>query len=109
LVTGCVDVTDTQEGCFRFSAAPSSSRLPHPYQAHVLTETAQLFTSRRFGDAGYGQLSETAPAAVARGAENGSEMGAFAGLLNPVKLDSLQAKVLEHLPFGLIPIYVMET
>ena len=109
LVTGRVDVTDTQEGCFRFSAAPPGSRLPHPHQAHLLTETAHLFTSRRFGDAGYGQLSETAPAEVARGAENGSEMGAFASLLNPVKLDSLQAKVLEHLPFGLIPLYVMET
>ena len=44
-----------------------------------------------------------------RGAENGSEIGAFSGLLNPIKLASLQAKVEEYMPFGLIPMYIMET
>jgi hypothetical protein len=32
LVAGVVDVTDTQDGCFRFSAAGPGSRLPHPYE-----------------------------------------------------------------------------
>jgi hypothetical protein len=109
LITGRVEVTDTQEGCFRFSAAPGNSRLPRPYQVYPLADTAHIFTSRRFGQPGYGQLSSTAPLEIQRGAENGSEMGAFSSLLNPIKLDSLRAKVEEYMPFGLIPIFIEET
>jgi len=109
LVTGDVDTTDTQEGCFRFSAAPPSSRLPRPYQSHTLSDSRSLFTSRRFGDPGYAQLAATAPRAIARGAENGSELGAWSALLNPIKLDSLRAKVEEFSPFGRIPVFLLET
>lgn len=109
LITGAVDVTDTQNGCFRFSAAPAGSRLPRPYESHEFDDPGHFFTSRRFGDPGYAQLSLTAPVTLVRGAENGSEMGAFNALLNPIRLDSLQAKVDEFLPFGLIPIYIVET
>ncbi len=109
LITGVVDVTDTQEGCFRFSAAPGASRLPRPYESHTLTDAAHIFTSRRFGQPGYGQLSSTAPPEFARGAENGSEIGAFSSLLNPIKFDSLRTKINEYMPFGLIPIFVEET
>jgi hypothetical protein len=109
LVTGKVDVTNTQDGCFRFGAAPPGSRLPHPYESHAVTDTGHIFTSRTFGHPGYAQLSETAPIEIRRGAENGSEMGAFSSLLNPIKLDSLRAKVDEYMPFGLIPIFIYET
>jgi hypothetical protein len=109
LITGVVDVTDTQAGCFRFSAAPAGSRLPRPYQAHPLTDAGHIFTSRRFGQPGYGQLSHTAPEEIRRGAENGSEMGVFSRLLNPIKRDSLRTKIDEYMPFGLIPIFIEET
>lgn len=109
LVTAGVDVTDTQNGCFRFSAAPAGSRLPRPYEWFEFDDPGHYFVSRRFGDPGYAQLSLTAPAALHRGAENGSEIGAFSELLNPIRLDSLQKKVDEYLPFGLIPIYIVET
>jgi hypothetical protein len=109
LVTGVVDVTDTQSGCFRFSAAPAISRLPRPYESHPLTDSAHIFTSRRFGHPGYGQLSQTAPCTLTRGAENGSEIGVFSSLLNPIKHDSLRAKIDEYMPFGLIPIFIFET
>jgi hypothetical protein len=109
LVTGLVDVTDTQAGCFRFSAAPDGSRLPHPYQSQVLAAAQHIFTSQVFGRPGYAQLSETAPVELQRGAENGSEIGAFSSLLNPVRLDSLRAKVDEFMPFGLIPIFTPQT
>lgn len=109
LITGEVDVTNTQDGCFRFSAAPDGSRLPHPYESHAITDSGHFFTSRHFGHPGYAQLSETAPAELLRGAENGSEIGAFSSLLNPIKLDSLQAKVEEYTPFGLIPVFIYET
>jgi hypothetical protein len=109
LATDTVHVTDTQTGCFRFGAAPSDSRLPHPYEIHWLDSWTRLFVSHRFGHPGYAQLSEAAPVELRRGAENGSEIGAFSSLLNPIKLDSLQSKVDEYMPFGLIPLYLMET
>lgn len=109
LVTEHAEVTDTQRGCFRFSAAQKGSRLPRPYESHFLADWSHIFTSRRFGHPGYAQMSETAPVELCRGAENGSEIGAYSSLLNPIKLDSLQAKVAEYLPFGLIPLYLFET
>ncbi|MBN1875052.1 MAG: hypothetical protein JXA33_12540 [Anaerolineae bacterium] len=109
LITGVVDVTDTQKGCFRFSAAPAGSRLPRSYQAHTLVDAAHIFTSRCFGQPGYGQLSQTAPVELRRGAENGSEMGVFSKLLNSIKRDSLRTKIDEYMPFGLIPIFIEET
>ncbi len=109
IITALADVTDTQTGCFRFSAAPPASRLPHPYEWYALEDARSLFTARTFGHYAYGQLSSLAPAGIARGAESGSEMGAFSALNNPIKLASLQAKVAEYLPFGLIPAYINET
>jgi hypothetical protein len=54
-------------------------------------------------------LSETAPEKLYRGAENGSEIGAFCNLINPIKTDSLRNKIEEYMPFGLIPILIKET
>jgi hypothetical protein len=109
IVTGLADVTDTQNGCFRFSAAPAGSHLPRPYESHEFLDSNHFFTSRRFGDPGYAQLSETAPVTLLRGAENSSEIGAFSSLLNPIKIASLRTKVDEYLPFGLIPIFIYES
>jgi hypothetical protein len=109
LITGIADVTNTQAGCFRFSAAGTGSRVPHPYESHFFTDSNHFFTSRRFGKPGFAQLSETAPLFLQRGAENGSEIGAWNGLINGIKLDSLRAKVDEFAPFGLIPIFINET
>jgi len=109
LVTGLIDVTNTQDGCFRFSATLPGSRVPHPYESHFLPDTNHFFVSRRFGRPGYAQLSEAAPIVLHQGAENGSEIGAYSGLINPIRLHSLQAKVEEFAPFGLIPAFVFET
>jgi hypothetical protein len=109
LITAAVDVTNTQAGCFRFSAAPIGSRVPRAYESFFATDFAPFFTSQRFGHPGYGQLSQSAPQELLRGAETGSEIGAFGGLLNPIKFDSLRAKVDEYLPFGLIPVYIYQT
>jgi hypothetical protein len=119
LITGFADVTNTQKGCFRFSAVlrrrdpfnPASphSRVPHPYESHWLDDASALFTSTRFGDPAFCQLSEAAGLPLSRGAENGSEIGAFSSLLNPIKRDSLQMKIREFAPFGLLPFFVYET
>ena len=119
LITGFTDVTNTQAGCFRFSAVierqdplnilSAHSRVPHPYESYFLRDFDGMFTSRVFGQPGYAQLTESAPVSLQRGAENGSEIGAFSSLLNPIKLDSLRAKVDEFAPFGLLPVYIFET
>ncbi len=110
LFTGLVDVTDTQNGCFRFSAAKATSRLPHPYESFLFEkDTNHWFTSRRFGDPDFAQLSNTVPTSILRGAENGSEMGAFSKNLNPIKFDGLKNKIDEYMPFGLIPIFINQT
>ncbi|HEX4274621.1 MAG TPA: hypothetical protein VHZ74_04670 [Bryobacteraceae bacterium] len=109
LIAGVATVTDTQDGCFRFGAAQTGSRLPHPYESHFIDDIPHYFSSRLFGHYAYAQLSQSAPGYLLRGAENGSEIGAYSSLLNPILLDSLRAKVDEYLPFGLIPIYIFET
>jgi hypothetical protein len=109
LLTAVADVTDTQNGCFRFSSAPPGSRVPHPYESYFYADSAAFFVSRRFGDPGYLQLSEVAPDGLQRGAEDTSEIGVYSSLHNPIRLDSLKQKVDEYSPFGLIPMYVFET
>jgi hypothetical protein len=87
-----------------------ASRLPRPYESFLFIVSNQhWFTSRMFGQAGYAQLSETAPQEIYRGGENGAEMGVFNSLLNPVKLDGLKVKVDEFMPFGLLPAFINET
>ncbi len=108
IVTGHVDVTDTQVGCFRFSAAPPGSRLPHPYR-WVPWDGGPAFVSTRFGDAGYLWLADAASDALRRGGEDGTELGVWNRALNSIKEDSLMRKVEEYLPFGLIPMFIRET
>jgi YD repeat-containing protein len=109
LIAGLATVADTQDGCFRFGAAGIGSRIPHPYESNYIDDIPHYFSSRVFGHYAYAQLSQSAPDYLLRGAENGSEIGAYSSLLNPILLDSLKAKVDEYLPFGLIPIYLFET
>jgi hypothetical protein len=108
LIAGRADVTDLQSGCFRFSARGPGSRVPHPYASHVIDDLERLFASRRFGDPHYATLGPIAPAALVRGSEEGVEIGATCAARNPVRFDSLRAKVEEYLPFGRLPAYVME-
>ena len=109
LATGTVSVLNTQDGCFRFSAAGVGSTLPHPYESHKIEGAAALFTSTRFLDPGFAQLSEAAPEFIRRGAESGSEIGAFSRIVNPIKLDDLGTKVEEYMPFGIVPLFIPAT
>lgn len=113
LIRGLTRVTDNQSGCFRFSAtdARPDRRLPPQYESHALAPTLppHAFVSRRFGDAGFAQLSPTAPAEIRLGAENRAEMGVFNRRLLAVRTADLAAKTREFLPFGLIAQQAFET
>jgi hypothetical protein len=108
LIAGLAKVSNTQAGCFRFSARGPGSTVPHPYRSHVVDDMARLFASRRFGDHRYAQLSPVAPREIVRGAESGSEIGAFCGERIPIKQDSLLHKLDEYMPFGRIPNFIIE-
>ena len=117
------EVDDTQHGCVRFSAWAEGSSLPRQYESVTIAPGASLFTSADFGQPGYGQLLPTVDAAIlpaagptppaaptiAAGAQNGSEMGAFARDMNPNKVRGLLIKYQEYMPAGLVPVLVYVT
>jgi hypothetical protein len=109
ILDGHAAVVDAQHGCVRFSAWTPGSTLPRRYASVKLTPGARLFTSRRFGAPGYAQLAAAAGAAIAEGAEDGSEMGAFSREMNAIKRRSLLIKYQEYMPVGLAPVVVEVT
>ncbi|TDN90914.1 hypothetical protein [Microbacterium sp. BK668] len=110
-------VRDTQDGCVRFSAWASGSRLPRRYESVEVAPGAPVMVSRRYGEWGYAQLSDGADSAIRSGntssdpsllsgAENRSEMGVFCRDLASVKDRSLLLKAQEYLPVGLAPVLI---
>jgi hypothetical protein len=59
------------------------------------------FTSLRYGDPGYCQLTPSAPPQIRRGGEDESEMGAFSQLKQPQREDSLRIRLHEYLRLGM--------
>lgn len=111
LVSGQVLAEDQQTGCFRFSAALTGGRVPHPYESHFYAGRlpAGTFVSERFGDPGYAQLGATVPDDIRTGGESGTEMGAFARALEPIKRADLEAKLAEFMPVNAIVQLIAET
>lgn len=111
LIRGRTRVTDSQNGCFRYSATGRQGAvLPPQFESFVPEGRLPLhwFRSRRFGDADFAVLSETAPEAITRGAENGAEMGVFNARALSVLLDDLVVQVRDLLPVGQTPQYILE-
>ena len=126
-------VEDTQHGCVRFTAWSAGSVVPRQYESVRIAAQSPIFTSREFGDPGYAQLLASAdlaiipqstgstqqcgqPVATAsdgssilQGAQDGSEMGAFAREKNPIKENSILIKYQEYMPLGLAPVLIRVT
>lgn len=111
-------VEDVQQGCVRFSAWATGSRLPRPYESVEIPARGPLFAGRFFGQPDYALLRLTADTAILGGAEgatiregaqNGSEMGAFNREQAAVKVRSLLIKLDEYMPLGLAPVVVHVT
>lgn len=98
-----------QVGCVRFSFVPEGSRTgrryrcaPDPEDApSVRRATTPRFTSMRFGDPAYLQLSTATPDAIRRGADDESEMGVTRQLYTPQRESNLLLRLDEYLRFGL--------
>ena len=117
-----------QVGCTRFCFLPDGSRVPRRYrcqpdlaladyaqkagkssadllsieqQMAVIDQVTPIFTSKRYGDPEYGQLSPICAGEIATGAEDGSEMGVFCQLKQPQRKANLVATLEEYLRFGL--------
>jgi hypothetical protein len=95
-------------GCTRFCYVPPGSRVPRPYRCQPgtaggigTTLPQPVFTSQRFGDPGYCQLSTRTPPEIRCGADDGSEMGAFQSLAQSQREANLRLRLDEYLRFGL--------
>ena len=129
IFTDLITVAQRQAGCVRFcylpderpgadpDAEPVRSRTPRRYAcqpdlalivgeasaaaaAHIRLRMAPAFTSIRYGDAAYAQLSLTCPIEIRTGAEDGSEMGVFSHLRQPQRESNLLASLDEYVRFG---------
>jgi len=120
-----VKVKRMQTGCVRFSYVPEGSEVPRCFRCQpqlALSEKAELssleelpesekiliknrvkpvFTSTRYGEPSFAQLSANCPREIWTGAEDGSEMGAFCSLKEPQREANLRTALDEYLPFRL--------
>lgn len=118
ILHGFTVAEDTGDGCFRYSAAVTGSRLPPGFNSAWLSDGAALFTSTAFGHPGYAQLLDTADGAIAAGtpgrtllagSSTGSQIGAFPAQAVPARERALRVKYNEYLPLGLVPAIVHVT
>lgn len=118
LLDGTFTVVDDQDGCIRFSAWSTGSRLPRRYQCVEIPPKAPVFVSGHFGNPAYAQLAEGADkmavgvdggTVISAGTDTGSEMGAFSKEQYPIKLRALKQKFQEYMPIGLDPVFIKVT
>jgi len=93
-----------REDANKLSPAPSPVAVAAKIQAARLSESSRVkpqFTSLRYGNPGYGQLSQRCAVEIRTGADNESEMGAFNELLQPQRETDLRVRLDEYLRVGL--------
>lgn len=95
-----------QVGCVRFSYLPRNSQVPRRYRCQPEQEEQSgrvrpQFTSLRYGDEGYCQLSLLCASEIKEGADDEAEMGAFHNLYQPQREINLRVCLDEYLRFGL--------
>ncbi|MFI0487113.1 hypothetical protein [Actinomadura sp. 9N215] len=123
IFTGKMRVARRQVGCLRYSYVPPGSRTPRRYRCQPAfavpsssphpppfnerapldgpddaARVRPLFTSERYGTPAYAQLDLACAEEIARGAEDGAEMGVFHDLYQPQRADALRARLAEYTP-----------
>ena len=97
-----VNAARRQQGCVRFSYAPSNARAPRRYEClpeSAPTPLAALprVTSLRYGVAAYAQLATTAGASLLAGADDEGQPGAFHSVYQPQRETNLRVRLGEYL------------
>jgi hypothetical protein len=105
IVTGPIEVVRRQVGCLRFSWVHPDSRTPRRFHCEPETSgdpvrVVARFTSERYGTPTYAQLDLRCAPEISRGAEDGSEMGAYHHLFWPQRTDNLDLRLDEYTPAG---------
>jgi hypothetical protein len=95
-----VTVDDRFHGCVRYSRAPAASTLPRVHR--VTFDTPVRLVSRNRRDDAWWRLREDCPAAIVRGAESGSEMGAFSLTHLAERRAGFERRLAEFTPAGLV-------
>jgi hypothetical protein len=131
IFTGRVTVVRKQEGCMRYCYVNASlepgedlehlSRTPRRFrcqpdlamlaagslepnaetQKRIREQIAPVFCATSYGHPSYARLASHCPEEIRKGAENGSEMGAFSHLREPQREANVREAVRRYLPFGL--------
>jgi hypothetical protein len=101
-----VHVVQRQSGCVRFTYLPFDSLTPRrhrcqPESPEGASYAVPRFTSLRYGEAAYCQLSRATVDVIRCGADDESEMGAFHSLFSPQRESNLQVRLREFLRVGL--------
>jgi hypothetical protein len=96
--------------CVRYSRVPPAYRdlLPPIMQENALTSDAPRFLSTVYDQPGCGVLRQDAPASIARGAEDGGEMGAHHAWRHAAGIAALLDKLADHMPIGVEPVAVTD-
>jgi hypothetical protein len=95
-----------QAGCVRFSYVPLASIVPRRHHCVPSSKADSFrmrpqFTSLKYGDPGYGQLSLASPLEICKGADDESEIGAFHMVYQPQREANLRIRLQEYLRLGL--------
>lgn len=116
IFTNTVQAARVQAGCVRYSWIAPGSTTPRPFrcqpqlaltgvpvpeQAGIVARLRPGFTSTIYGMPDFAQLAQTTAPEIARGGEDGAEMGAFRFLAQPARLSNLRALVPDYMPYGL--------
>jgi hypothetical protein len=124
LFMGELKVARRQAGCVRFCHVPRGSVTPGRFEcqpdlalaaladaaagapvsdadrASAAARVRPVFNSTRYGRPDYAQLADACPAAIRRGADDESEMGAFHDLFQHQREANLLARLAEFTPAG---------
>jgi hypothetical protein len=97
---GRVRVQDRFHGCVRYSRVPSYSTLPRVHR--VTWDTPVSLVSRNRRDPSWWRLRADADGPLVRGAENGSELGAYALNRLAERTSSFERRLAQFTPAGLV-------
>lgn len=95
-----VEVEDRFRGCVRYSRVTAGSTLPRVHRVAVDTPVRVVSRNRR--DAAWWRLRADCAPAISRGAESGSEMGAFGLTQLAERMAGFERRLGEFTPAGLV-------